>query len=355
MYMVTMRDVAREAGVSVSTVSHVINGTRYVSPELTRRVQAAMEKLDYQPNKVARSLRTKRTHMVSLIVSDISNPFFATIVRGAEDAAAENGFDLVVVDSDENPDKESKALEALLQKNLEGFIIAPTGELHKGLQRLLTRKVPLVFVDRKVSNIQTDSVLSDNISGAYKATNYLIQLGHTRIGIILGLEKTTPSQERFEGYKRALAEAGLPLREELVVRGGFKMEGGEKACRKLISLTNPPTAILVLNNRMLLGVMRALRDTGFLCPQDISVVGFDDFEWMAMFDPPVTAVAQYPYQMGYQATKLLLSRIRERETKISPRELRISCRLVIRASVTHPASSEQWDVTTQRNSKGGDS
>lgn len=332
--MTTIKDVAEKAGVSLATVSHVVNGTRYVSPELTQRVKEAMQKLDYQPNALARSLRTNRTHTISLIVSDISNPFFASIVRGVEDAAAENGFRVIVSNTDEDPITEDHCLTVLQQRRTDGFIIVPTGVVGKGLKRLTQSSTPFVFVDRRVDGIDADIVLSENVNGAYQATAYLIEQGHTRIGIILGRKGVTPSEERFCGYEKALKEAGLPIEEDLIKRGDFRIDGGGAACHELLQLAKPPSAVFVVNNRMVIGAMEAIREVGLKCPDDISIVGFDDFDWVGLLEPPLTTVSQQPYQIGYQASELLTSKIVGRAKHLF-QEYRVSCNLVCRSSVAN--------------------
>ena len=330
--MVTIKDVAKEAGVSLATVSHVVNGTRYVSPELTQRVKEAMQKLDYQPNALARSLRTNRTHTISLIVSDISNPFFASVVRGVEDAAAENGFRVIISNTDEDPIRENHCLAGLQRRRTDGFIITPTGSIKKGLERLEKGGVPFVFVDRKVEGIETDVVLSKNVDGAYEAVTHLIENGHKWIAIILGREGVTPSEERFCGYRNALEDAGLPIEEDLIKRGDFRIDGGGTACHELLQLAKPPSAIFVVNNRMVIGAMEAIREAGWKCPEDISIIGFDDFDWMGLLKPPLTTVAQRSYRIGYLAAEILVGRINGASIP-GGQEHRVGVELVVRKSV----------------------
>lgn len=327
--MATIRDVAKEAGVSIATVSHVINDTRYVSPELIARVKEAMERLNYHPNGIARSLKTQRTHTIGLIVSDISNPFFSSLVRGVEDAAAENGYSVIIANTDEDLAKERLYLKVLRERRIDGLIIAPTGKEVKDLKLLSEQGIPFIFVDRKIDNIEADAVLSENVEGAYQAVRYLIKRGHRRIGVVLGLKGVSTSEERFMGYKKALGEFKTPEEEELIVRGNFRVEGGVKACRKLLSLQNPPSAIFSLNNMMTIGVLKALRERGLRCPKDIEVVGFDDFEWADTFDFPLSTVVQQPYRMGYQGAQLLFTKIKG-ERSGRHEEVRLATALKVR-------------------------
>jgi LacI family transcriptional regulator len=328
--MATIRDVAKKAGVSVATVSHVINGTRKVAPETEARVRRAMEELGYQPNAIAQSLRKRTTYAIGILVSDITNPFFATLVRGAEDAALEAGYSVIVCNSDEDPQKEDMYIRALWRRRIDGMLIAPTRDgTSSALQELVRRKLPFVFVDRKAKGIEADAVLSDNIGGAYLATKHLIERGHKRIGIVLGIPGATTTEERLLGYRQALEEAGIPFSEDLVVWGGYRMEGGRKACAKLLSLSDPPTAIFSTNNLMTVGVLQELSYRRIKIPEEVAVVGFDDLEWAEIVYPPLTVVVQRPYEIGYQAFKILLRRLNRSE---GMQEVRVSVELKIRRS-----------------------
>ena len=330
--MATIRDVAERAGVSVATVSHVINGTRKVAPGTAERVRRAMEELDYHPNAVARSLRTRKTQVIGVVVSDITNPFFATLVRGAEDAALEAGYSIFVCNSDETLEKENRYVQVLRRRRVDGMLLAPVGGGENPAIRKLARQgVPFVFVDRRAPGVEADAVLSDNVGGAYLATKHLIERGHERIGIVLGIPGATTSEERLAGYRRALEEAGIPLAEELVVWGGYRVEGGRRATAKLLSLTPPPTAIFSTNNLMTIGVLQELFRHGVRIPGEMGVVGFDDLEWAEMANPSLTAVAQRPHEIGYRAVRLLLDRLGAEEP-IPPREVRASVDLKVRGS-----------------------
>ena len=330
--MATIRDVAQRAGVSVATVSHVINGTRKVAPETAARVRRAMEELDYHPNAVARSLRTRKTQAIGVVVSDITNPFFATLVRGAEDAAIEAGYSLIVCNSDETPEKEDLYVRLLWRRRMDGLLIAPVRDgASSAVQELARRQMPFVFIDRKAKGVEADAVLSDNVGGAYLATQHLIERGHKRIGIVLGIPGATTTEERLAGYRRALEEAGIPLAEDLVVWGGYRVEGGRRATAKLLSLSDPPTAIFSTNNLMTVGVLKELFHRKVRIPKDVAVVGFDDLEWAEMANPPLTTVAQQPYEIGHRALALLLEQL-SRECESPAREVRIPVVLKLRGS-----------------------
>jgi len=229
--MTTIKDVAKKAEVSIATVSHVINNTRYVSPELTIKVKKAMEELRYQPNAVARSLKTEKTQTIGLIVSDISNPFFSTLVRGVEDTAMNNGHSVIVCNTDETLVKEELYVDVLIQKKIDGMIIAPTGKSDKNLEKVYQNDIPMVFIDRQIEDIEADAVLSDNFTGCYQVTRHLIELGHKRIGLILGLKRISNTQERLNGYKKALSEYGIKYDSQLITGGYSKNDGGVEAVR----------------------------------------------------------------------------------------------------------------------------
>lgn len=317
--MATLKEVAELASVSIATASHVINGTRYVSPDLVERVGKAMKKLDYHPNANARSLRLKRTHTIGIIVSDIINPFFSMLARGAEDACIEHDHSLIVCNSDENPEKEQLYCELLYKKRIDGLLIAPTGTNEESVKFLIKCRIPFTFVDRKIDGIEVDAVVSDNEQGAYEATKHLIDCGHQRIGFTAGYEHVWTSQQRFNGYKRALKEASIKFDERLVVRGSLNVSGGFDACKRLLALKNPPTGMFIAHNFMVYGALKSLKDRGLICPEDVSLVGFDvEWEWAGILDPPLTVVMQQPYEIGYQAVERLFQRIREKQEDRSP-------------------------------------
>lgn len=333
--MATIRDIARKAGVSVATVSYVINGTKPVAAETAARVRRAMEELDYYPNAAAQTLRTRTTHVIGTVISDITNPFFATLVRGVEDCAREQGYSVLICNTGESLENEKLYLELLCRRRVDGLILAPTGKNDELIHRLIRRKLPIVFIDRVLPGLSAPSVLSRNEEGAYFATSHLIRHGHRRIGIILGLPHVSTTQERLLGYLRAHEEHGIPPDPSLVVHGNSRIFAAEEACKALLSLEDPPTAVFATNNLMAIGAMRYIRRRGLRCPRDISLVGFDDFEWAEAFDPPLTTVAQRPYEMGKLAAQTLLSLVKG-EGELEARVVRVEVELKVRGSVAPP-------------------
>lgn len=326
----TIQDVAEKADVSVATVSHVINETRYVSPELTERVKDAMEKLDYQRNAVARGLKTQATHTIGLLLSDISNPFFSSLMRGAESVTTGKGYSIIVSNSDETLEKEELYIDVLRQRQIDGLIIAPTGKDDSKIKKLKEEDIPFVFVDRKMENVSAPYVLSENIQGAKQAAEHLIQKGHSNIGLVGGLCSVTTTRERIEGYKKALEDHEISINENLIVYGNSQVQGGVEATNTLLQLKDPPTAIFSTNNLMTIGVMKSIKQNGLRCPEDVALVGFDDFEWASLFEPTLTTVAQNPYQIGKKAAEVLFE-VLEQEGNITG-DFRIPTELKVRNS-----------------------
>lgn len=329
--MPTMRDVAERANVSIATVSHVINETRYVSPALTQRVRRAMAELNYHRNDIARALTGKRTKTIGLVISDIANPVLSTLARGVENFLFDNKYSVILCNTDETQLKEDVYIDTLLGKKVDGLIIAPAGKSQTAINKVLEKSIPVVFVDRVCGDLLVDAALSENRQGAYAATQLLLSNGHTRIGIILGLSSVSTTHERLAGYEDALKEKGIPLEDELLVHGNSQIDEAKVAFHQLMSLESPPTAIFSTNNLMTLGVMIAASEHSFACPEDLSVVGFDDFPWTSAFEPQLTTVVQDPNLMGLTAAKILIEKL-ERQKK-QPQVIRLPTRLIIRNSV----------------------
>jgi len=303
-----MRDVARLAKVSVATVSAVANDKHGVSPGLTARVKVAMEALDYHPDQVARSLKVRSTHTIGMLVPDVTNPFFTDMMRGVEDKARENGYSVILCNSNEDPDQERRNLSTLYSRRADGVLLAPV-DPQSGLDPLIRRRFPLVLFDRVPVGFRGAGVVMDNEQGAYEATRHLIGLGHRRIAIIAGRLSISTGNDRLEGFRKAMQEAHLPLRDEYLKTGDFRLEAASRCGLELMKLPEPPTAIFSSNNKMTLGLMRALGELQIPCPGRVSVVGFDDFDWAEMFRPSLTSVRQPAYAMGVQAMEMLLRKI----------------------------------------------
>ena len=333
-----MRDVAKRAGVSVTTVSHVINETRPVSEELQQRVLAAMQELGYQPNLLARGLRRGETHTIGMIVPDSTNPFFAEVARGVEDTSFEQGYSVILCNSDGDMDKELLYTHVLAKKQVDGILFVAAGMSAERIRDLQAQRMPLVVVDRDIPDVDVDSVLTDNARGGWRAIHHLIELGHRRIGCITGPSDVTPSAERVIGYWLALDEGGIPVDEALVAKGDFQYKSGYQATRQLLSMDDPPTAIFACNDLMAIGAIRAALELGRQVPTDLSVIGFDDVPLASFANPPLTTIVQPKYEIGEVAATMLLERMRDLD--MPPRRRVLDTKLLVRQS-TAPVKEQR--------------
>jgi LacI family transcriptional regulator len=304
----TIYDVARRAGVSPATVSRVVNGHANVDSALAERVRAAMRELDYRPNAVARNLRRSRTSLWAVIISDVGNPFFTSLVRGVEDVAQRAGYSVVLCNSDEDPTKEGQYVTVALSEQMAGVIISPSGRATH-VNRLIDARVPVVVIDRQLRNAPVDTVLVDNEHGAELGTTHLIEAGYRRIACITGPRRLSTAMQRLRGYERALAAAGQPLEENLVRYADFREDGGYRAMASLLAAKPRPDAVFGTNNLMTVGAVECLVDSGIQVPTEIGVVGFDDVPWAHLVRPALTTIAQPTYDLGRTAAELLVDRI----------------------------------------------
>jgi len=324
-----MRDVAKRASVSTSTVSHVINSTRFVTPDLAERVRGTMAELGYQPNAVARSLRRKETLTLGMLVPDNANPFFAQMARAIEDICYEQGYSLIFSNSEGDAARELANADVLLSKRVDGLIFVAVGMGSQDLLPIL-ESAAVVVVDRDLPGIDVDAVLVDNLSGGYQATEHLLNLGHRRIACITGPSETTPSADRVTGLREALRAAGLPVDESLIVRGDFQFASGFQGAQALLTRPDPPTAIFACNDLMAVGCIAAAAELGYRVPAELSIVGFDDTTLASYTTPPLTTVTQPISEVGRLATQLLIRRI---QTPNSARERHVlPTGLVVRGS-----------------------
>ena len=289
---VTIRDVARDACVSTTTVSHVVNGTRFVEPETEERVRQAITRLGYRPNLLARSLRRQETHTIGLLVPDNSNPFFAEVARVIEDAGFVEGYSVILCNSDLSDAKQAAYLDVLLSKRVDGVLLVSSVAQREPLEQVLAAGIPVVVVDRDVPDLPVDQVLVANDEGGYLAGQYLARLGHRRIGCITGLNDETPSSGRVIGFRRALADTGIALPPDAIVRGNERYAAGEEAMAELLRRNLGLTAVFVFNDVMAIGALTALRRAHVPVPDAISIVGFDNIVQSAAMMPALTTVAQ---------------------------------------------------------------
>jgi len=302
-------DVARESGVSVFTVSAVVNNKSHVGKSLREKVEAAIRKLNYRPNLVARSLAKQKTHTIGMIVPDIGNPFFPIVVRGAEDAAQKHGYNLLLCNSDDSLDKEEKAVELLLSKRVDGILLTKAAEdFRPSLQQMIKEvNTPFVLVMRTYPKLTKDAVITDDYHGAYEAVSHLARAGRKRIALVSGPLKVSNAKERWQGFHDALKAEGLPYEEGLVIEGDYRLDSGYRAGHSLFS--RRPDGIYVANHLMTIGLLKAAEETGLRCPEDFGLVSFDDYPWLGIFRPRLTTVELPKHQLGSEAAELLIRRI----------------------------------------------
>jgi LacI family transcriptional regulator len=335
-------DVAREAKVSVFTVSAVINENGQVSAAAQKRVRAAIEKLNYRPNLLARSLAKRHTFSIGILVPDISNPFFPQIVRGAEDVLQKAGYSTLLCNSDDQPEKEEHYLEFLMSRRVDGIMLTKTpGKMNAGVrQRLVESNLPVVLIMRTTPDLTYDAVLSDDGAGAHQAVSHLASLGYKTIAMVGGPLTVSNGVERRDGYLSALHAHHLPVSEKLMYEGDYRMESGYRAAMAL--LPRRPEAVFVANHMMMLGFLKAAEEMGLHCPQDFGIVSFDDYPWLGLFRPRITTVEVPKYELGATAARFLLDRVDGKRQKYLtvtlPMQLRVreSCGFQLRSRRSAP-------------------
>lgn len=310
--MSTIKDVALHAQVSVATVSHVVNETRFVSEATRLRVQQAIAELRYVPSALARSLKSNRTHTVGMMIPNNSNPYFAEIIRGIEDTCYGAGFNVILCNSDDDPLKQSTYVRLLSEKQVDGLIVLSSGSDVELLDTLRAATMPQVVVDREIDDLAADLVEVNHEAGGFLATQHLLQLGHRRIACIAGPQTLSSARQRVQGYQRALHEAGLMVDDQLLRSADFTSAGGHAAMTALLDAASPaerPSAVFASNDLMAIGAICAAAARGLSIPKDLSVIGFDDIALAAFSNPPLSSIAQPKHQTGELAAKLLLQRI----------------------------------------------
>jgi len=332
----TIRDVARVAGVSVATVSHVVNGTHYVSPELRQRVVDAIEALNYRPNRLARALSRKAVPLLALVVPDISNPYWSCVARAVQDVVDRHGYSVIVCSTDGLLQREVRFLQSL-SGWISGLILHAYHVTHEHIDPYMGEGVAVVIIGDFMAGHEQprtwDHVRGDNEGGAQAAVEHLISLGHRRIAFIQGPAGTPSSTRRLTGFRRALERAGLPVLEELVVPGSYTREAGRTGIERLLAMPEPPTAVFCANDLIALGALEAAQQLGWQVPRDLSIVGFDDIDEAARARPPLTTIRQPPQHLGAVAAELLMERLSGR---VEPRHTVLEFSLVVRESTAPP-------------------
>ncbi|MFW2367590.1 MAG: LacI family DNA-binding transcriptional regulator [Desulforhopalus sp.] len=334
--MVKIKDVAETAGVSTATVSRVLADKPHVRPEVKKRVMEVVRMLNYRPNRVAQSLRSNSSKIIALIVSDIENPFFQRVSRAVDDAAHEHGYSVMLSNTDENPAKEEICLNLLRDENVAGIILSPTRQAVESLTETSATNIPMVIIDRRVTNLEVDNVLIDNVQSAYTLTGHLIEQGYRRIGGIFGMGSTT-GRERREGFIRALKDNNIKPTADLIKYSNPREDDGFNTAIKLLQMEDRPDAILTSNSLLAAGVLMAIRESKIVIPDEIALVSFDDPTWAKLVEPALTVIEQPTYEIGRTAAELLIKRIQD-PTR-SHREVVLKTKLIVRHSCGYPSEN----------------
>jgi LacI family transcriptional regulator len=328
----TLHEVGIRAGVSAMTVSRVVNGRGGVDMETRRRVEEAIQALDYVPNRIARGLISQKTQTIGLIVPDVVNPFFAPVVRGAESAARKAGYRVLLCNSEGDLRLEREYIEDLVAHRVEGLMLAPASDRSRSsILSLLRGGFPLVLIDRALPDADCDLIVSDNANGARRLIEHLIGIGHREIAHVTDAEDTSTGRERLRGYRDALDAAGIPFQSELVVRTTVDRIGGYRAAQEILTRDPLPTAIFAVNNMTAVGTMEALRERGLSVPRDMGLVCFDDVEHLAVLSPFLTVIDQPAETFGSLGAQLLLERMTGKASS-KPRRIILQTDLIVRAS-----------------------
>ncbi len=327
----TIRDVAREAGVSVSTVSRVFSNKGAVSDELREKVLQASKGLGYSPNSAARSLRNGRTLMVGLVIPDVTTPFFAEVARSASRVLGSAGYSVLLCDSDENPENERKHLRVLRERRVDGLLITPSSDVGaKYYETIAARSTPVVLVDRLASK-NLDSVRVDNTAATFQIVAHLVSRGYDRFGIIIGRQDTLSGRERREGFKAACKALNIPEDNVCQENGLLTVQGGYEAAKKLMQRQQVPRAVFATTSLMGIGALKAIKEAGLRIPKDVALAMFDDVSLADLADPPITVVGQPTIEIGQIAARMLLERMKGGATQPG-REVLVQPSLIVRQS-----------------------
>ncbi|MFE9461105.1 LacI family DNA-binding transcriptional regulator [Streptomyces californicus] len=337
--MAGIKDVAAEAGVSVATVSRVLNGHPSVSQEARTRVLAAVEALGYRPNAVARSLRTAQTRTLGLVISDVLNPYFTELARFVEEEARALGYSVIIGNADERPDLQDHHVRTLIDRRIDGLLVSPADGGTPLLRDVALSGTPMVFVDRWIPGIDVPVVRADGTGAIRDLVAHLHGLGHRRLAIIAGPAATTTGGERVEAFRDALRDHGLALPDAYIGQGDFQAASGRRATERFLELAEPPDVVFAADNLMALGALDAIRARGLRVPDDIALAAFDDIPWFVHTGPPITAVAQPTADLARAAVRALADRIEGR----TPHSVTLPARLVVRRSCGEAAPNERSD------------
>lgn len=326
----TIKDVAALAGVSKTTVSHVINDTRFVEEDTRQKVLQAIAELHYRPNAAARSLTTKRTRTIGMLISDSSNPFFGELLCSVEDVLRPEDYALIICNTAETLEYEAHYLNLLLNQRVDGIIAAATSQPWIELSKAETQHTPIVFVDRAFDHLDGYYVGVDNRAGAYQGTNHLIQCGYQKIALLAGLERLSTMRERLDGYRQALQNAGMTINPDWIIPSQLSVEAGRQAIRTLCSQPDKPDAVFINNNLLALGALLEMSEHNLDCSEDLGIVAFDDHPWAAVSNPPITVIRQPTQEIGKTAAEMILALINNQS--VPEKRVVFPCELIERQS-----------------------
>ncbi|MEW2353907.1 LacI family DNA-binding transcriptional regulator [Spirillospora sp. NPDC029432] len=330
--MASVKDVARHAGVSVATVSRVLNDSDRVAPETRARVLAAVEALGYRRNAVARSLRTDATRTIGLVIGDILNPFFTELARAIEDEARALGYSVVIGNADERPDRQDHYVRTLLEQRVDGLLLCPTAEITPLVRGMVADGQPLVFLDRTLPGLDVPTVRADGSAAIGALVRHLRGLGHRRIAFISGPALLSTGRERTAAFTAAMRDCGLEVPDAYLEAGDFQAASGRAGAARLLDLPEPPEVIFAGDNLMALGALDEIRARGLAIPSAVALASYDDLPWFTHVDPPVTAIGQPVQELGRRAVRVLADRIEDRPVE----SVVLAARLVVRRSCGEP-------------------
>ncbi|MEV0915205.1 LacI family DNA-binding transcriptional regulator [Streptomyces sp. NPDC049967] len=326
--MASIKDVAAQAGVSVATVSRVLNSHPSVSPDARGRVLAAVEALGYRPNTLARSLRTDQTRTLGLVISDVLNPYFTALARSVEEEARALGYSVIIGNADERPEQQDEHVRTLLDRRIDGLLVSPADGDSPLLHDVARTGTPMVFVDRWMPGVDVPVVRADGHRAIQDLVAHLYALGHRRLAIIAGPAATTTGDERVEAFRAAMSAHGLALPDAYIGQGDFQAASGRRATEHFLALPEPPEIVFAADNLMALGALDAIRAHGLRVPEDIGLAAFDDIPWFVHTGPPITAIAQPTGELGRAAVRALVDIVEGRP----PQSVTLHARLVVRGS-----------------------
>lgn len=331
--MATIKDVAKLAGVSSTTVSHVINKTRFVAEDTSKAVWDAIQQLNYSPSAVARSLKVNTTKSIGMIITTSEAPYFAEIVLAVEEHCYQQGYSLFLCNTQNEPEKIQNHLDMLIKKRVDGVLVMCSEYTRDSLELFNGTNIPMVVMDWGKADDHSDRILDNSFEGGYLATQHLIENGHKDIGVIAGHLSKTLSKERYEGFLKAMHKANLPVRQEWIYEGDFEPESGFEQMNNLLRLEKLPTAIFCFSDTIALGAISALSEKGLSVPSDMSIIGYDNIHSSRFYSPPLTTIYQSKSRLGVKALNILLERIKIDKTQYQPQTIEFHPELVLRRSV----------------------